>query len=282
MTFLGVDLAWRDGRPSGVVALRGRRFPLRLAAAPMRLGSHAEVLAWIAGHARRGRVAVGIDAPLLGVRVRGGRRGADDAVSRAFGRFHASTHSPNHVPALRALTRRLVAAYGMGAFAPDAAPRRGRPAIREVYPHALQVRLFALERRPGLRILPYKRRRFPDLSAWAHRGLGPFIRRARAALTGALVAADQGWRSFCRERPDPAGGGPALKALEDRWDAVLCALAVALERLDPGSMRLYTGAPGAPGGAILAPVLGRARPHAPGGAGTPRRPIRSPRAGAGA
>ena len=53
--------------------------------------------------------------------------------------------------------------------------------------------------------------------------------------------------------------GRALKALEDRWDSLLCALAVALEHLEPGLMRAYTGrGPEAwREGYILAPTLGR-------------------------
>ena len=48
-----------------------------------------------------------------------------------------------------------------------------------------------------------------------------------------------------------------LKAVEDRWDAVLCAVAVALEHLAPGTMHAYAGAgrAGWRGGYILAPTL---------------------------
>ena len=38
MRFLGVDLAWKDGNPSGVALLAGQRFPLRLREIPHSLG----------------------------------------------------------------------------------------------------------------------------------------------------------------------------------------------------------------------------------------------------
>ena len=76
MRFLGIDLAWKAANPSGVVALEGPRFPLRLVDGPITLSTHAAVLDWLADQlARPGRrtaTAVGIDAPLLGL----GRRAA--------------------------------------------------------------------------------------------------------------------------------------------------------------------------------------------------------------
>jgi len=65
------------------------------------------------------------------------------------------------------------------------------------------------------------------------------------------------WKTLVRERPRAAASGQALKMLEDRWDAILCALAVALEQLQRGTMRAYTApAPGSwRDGYILAPVL---------------------------
>jgi predicted RNase H-like nuclease len=51
-----------------------------------------------------------------------------------------------------------------------------------------------------------------------------------------------------------------LKDIEDRWDAVLCALGAALECYAPGAMRFYPDAPEAwRRGYILAPVFPIAR-----------------------
>jgi predicted RNase H-like nuclease len=284
--FLGVDLAWKDGNPSGLALLSGGRFPLRLAEPPRTLAAHRDVLDWIGGHAARGPAAVGVDAPLLG--LGGGRRRCDDEISRAFGRFHASTHSPSQVPSLTRFGQALQAAYGLGAFGPRAVPRAGRPAIREVYPNALQVRLFDLDAGPGRHIVAYKRRRFRDNRGWAEDGLAAFARRCAQAVGGRYVTArGEAWADLVGRRPDPALGGRELKAIEDRWDALLCALAVAIEFLGPpGAMRFYPdGAKAWRRGFILAPALasrpaaprGPSRPRAAAGAGTARSRRPGPR-----
>ena len=76
--------------------------------------------------------SVGIDAPLLGL-ARPGRRPCDNEVSRVFGRFHASTHTPSRVPALAELTARLVRRYGLHALDP-AARAWLRSAIEAAHP----------------------------------------------------------------------------------------------------------------------------------------------------
>jgi predicted RNase H-like nuclease len=255
--FLGVDLAWRPDNPSGVAVLDGTRFPLRLAAAPHTLPTHDAVLAWIDRQVEGAAASVGIDAPLLGLE-RPGRRPCDNEVSRVFGRFHASTHTPSGVPALAELTARLVRRYGLHALDPAARAQPGRPTIREVYPHALQVRLFDLDRTDGV-ILKYKRRRFRAKTDWVRAGLVPFVARSARELVGTYVRpTDPGWRALCAARPQTVMTGRDLKDLEDRWDALLCALAVALAVLRPGSMRAYPGDGGARAwrrGYILAPAL---------------------------
>ena len=89
MRFLGVDLAWTEANPSGVVALEGDRFPLRLVEGPATLPTHAAVLDWLVDglrHPGRGTAtAVGIDAPLLGLGAGRGRP-CDDEIARRFGR----------------------------------------------------------------------------------------------------------------------------------------------------------------------------------------------------
>ena len=262
MRFLGLDLAWKNGNPSGAVLLSGGRLPLRVDETLSDVRCHADALAWIARQVRGHRSAVGIDAPLLGL-GRGGRRPCDDLVSSTFGRFQAATWSPSQVPALRRFTRALLHAYGHAAFTPDARPRRGHPVVREVYPNALQVLLFDLER-PGGTIVPYKRRRFASRRDWVTRGLRPFVARCIKVLGGRYVLpVGAPWRALVAERPRISMGTTRLKAIEDRWDGLLCALAVALEHHRPDAMRLYPDRQWARG-AILAPALG-----APG-----RRPAR--------
>lgn len=259
MRFLGVDLAWKDGNQSGVACLEGARFPLELREAPHTLSSHGAVLTWIARRVAHRRAVVGIDAPLLG--LGNGRRGGDNEVASVFGRFHASTHSPPRYPGLEAFTHALLEDYALDSFGPGWRPALGCPAIREVYPNALQVLLFGLDARPGLTIVKYKRQRFPGKRAWVERGLCVFIDRCVQAIGGRYVApGGHGWQALLAARPRASMSSAELKAIEDRWDAVLCALGAALECHAPGAMRFYPDAPEAwRRGYILAPVFPIAR-----------------------
>ena len=255
MRFLGVDLAWKDGNPSGLALLGGQRFPLHLRETPHTLARHTDVLGWIARHVAHHRASVGIDAPLLG--LGNGRRGGDNEVSSAFGRFHASTHSPPRYPGLAAFTRALLADYALDSFGPGWRPTSRCPAIREVYPNALQVLLFGLDRTAGLTIIKYKQRRFGDKRDWVERGLGPFVKRCAETIGERYVATrDPGWQALVAEPPRASMSGTEIKSIEDRWDAVLCALGAALEFFAAGSMRFYPDAADAwRRGYILAPVL---------------------------
>ena len=255
MRFLGVDLAWKDGNASGVALLGGPRFPLHLREVPHTLPRHEDVLGWIARHVAHHRASVGIDAPLLGL-GRGRRRG-DDEVSSAFGRFHASTHSPPRYPGLEAFTRALRVDHALEAFGPRWRPASRSPAIREVYPNALQVLLFGLDRERGRTIVKYKRQRFAHKRAWVERGLRPFIDRGAEAIGGRyVVTRDAAWLALLALRPRSSMPSSELKDIEDRWDAVLCALGAALEFFAPGSMRFYpAGAQAWRHGYILAPTL---------------------------
>jgi predicted RNase H-like nuclease len=118
--------------------------------------------------------------------------------------------------------------------------------------------------------MPYKRRRFTTKRAWADHGLRPFLEACRGALEGRYVDAEAAaWRALVGRRPRAGMPGRALKAIEDSWDAVLCALAAALDHLAPGVMRAYAP-PGRAGwrrGYILGPVL----PTAAAGPATPER-----------
>lgn len=259
MRFLGVDLAWKDGNASGVALLGGRGFPLHLREVPHTLHRHEDVLGWIARHVAYHRASVGIDAPLLGLGH--GRRGGDNEVSSAFARFHASTHSPPRYPGLAAFTSALLADYPLDSFGPCWKPARRLPAIREVYPNALQVLLFGLDRWPGLTIVKYKQRRFGHKRAWVEQGLGPFVSRCAETIGGRyVVTRDPAWQALVAERPRASMSAAELKGVEDRWDALLCALGAALEFFRTGSMRFYPdGADAWRRGYILAPSLPAAR-----------------------
>ena len=257
MRFLGVDLAWKDGNPSGVALLGGQRFPLHLREVPHTLPRHADVLGWIARHVAHHRASVGIDAPLIGLGR--GRRECENEIARNFGSFDASPHTTPKYPGLEEFASELRASHGINAMAPGVEPAAGRPAIREVYPNAFQVLLFDLKR--GMKIVKYKKRKFGPNAKWASEGLGPFVRRTIQVIGGRYVVnSDPAWLTLVVERPKPGMSEAQLKSIEDRWDAVLCAVAVASEFLAPGSMRFYPEGPTAwRRGYILAPVLPAAR-----------------------
>src|SRR5262245_7772383 len=187
MRFLGVDLAWKEHNASGVVVLEGRRFPLRLVEGPDTLPTHAAVLDWLTGWLDRpgphSATAVGIDAPLLGLGCARGRRECDDEVSRSFGRFAASVYS---LSAFREMLQRFVGPLGARCAAADLCPEGraepSRPVIREVYPNALQVRLFDLDRPPVRKKHVYKRQKFRSKREWVARGLGPFVAKCTTAI----------------------------------------------------------------------------------------------------
>jgi predicted RNase H-like nuclease len=262
MRFLGVDLAWKDGSGSGVALLGGRAFPLHLRETPHVLGTHEAVLGWIARHVHAHRAAVGIDAPLLGLETPG-HRVAEREIGQMFQRYDAPAFPPPNYPDLRTFVQQLRAYWSLDAFGPGFTPTSGNPAIREVYPNAFQVGLFKLDSAPGQIIMKYKRKRhrFRRKAEWAEEGLGPFVGRCAAAAGGRyVVTSDAAWKALVADEPRAGLSGRQLKSIEDRWDALLCALAVALEFFEPGSMRYYPDEPGAwRRGFILAPALpGRA------------------------
>ena len=106
-------------------------------------------------------------------------------------------------------------------------------------------------------IVKYKQRRFGHKRAWVERGLGTFVERCVATIGGRYVSTrDPAWQSLVAMRPRPSMPGAEIKGVEDRWDAVLCALGAALEFFEAGSMRFYPDGAGAwRRGYILAPTL---------------------------
>jgi predicted RNase H-like nuclease len=256
--FLGVDLAWKDGNPSGVALLGGEGFPLRLEEIPHTLSSHRAVLEWMAHHVATHPAAVGIDAPLLGLDTVG-HRVAEREIAARFQRYDAPAYPPPKDPDLRSFVGSLHRYWPSEACGPAHVPTSGKPAIREVYPNALQVGLFRLDEIANSKILKYKRKkkRFTGKADWAERGLKPFISRcSQAVFDRDLITNDSTWEVFVEDAPNASKTAAQLKSVEDRWDALLCALAVALEFLEQGSMRFYPdGAEAWRSGYILAPAL---------------------------
>lgn len=262
MRFLGVDLAWKDGNPSGVALLGGQGFPLHLREIPRTLSGHDAVLQWVAHHVARHRAAVGIDAPLLGLDTVGHRL-AEKEIGAHFQRFDAPAYPPPKDPDLRRFVGSLQRQWPVEAFGPGHNPTSGHPAIREVYPNAFQVGLFRLDLTSDRRIVKYKRKkkRFRRKADWAEYGLKSFVSCcSQAVFDRRLIVQDSMWEALVADVPEVSKTASQLKSIEDRWDALLCALAVALEFLEKGSMRFYPdGADTWRGGYILAPVLASPR-----------------------
>jgi hypothetical protein len=127
--------------------------------------------------------------PLLGPRAARRRQQLSSALDAP-----RVTHSPPSYPGLAAFTRALLADYALDSFGPGWPPTSRCPVIREVYPNALQVLLFGLDRRPGLTIIKYKQRRFAQKRAWVERGLGPFVERCVETIGGRyVVTSDPAW-----------------------------------------------------------------------------------------
>lgn len=180
-----------------------------------------------------------------------------------FQRFDSPAFPPPKDPDLRLFVAQLRKRRPLASFGPHHRPTSGNPAIREVYPNAFQVGLFRLDTTGERTIVKYKRKkkRFRRKADWVENGLMPFISRCNTTLMERhLVVDDASWRAFVAEAPDVAKTTRELKSIEDRWDAVLCALAVAFEFFRPGSMRFYpAGAEAWRRGYILAPSLPTAR-----------------------
>lgn len=216
MYFFGIDLAWSPRNPSGIAVVRGTEQGGALVAADL-VQSIDEIVDYIIHYAGATPALIAVDAPLW-VPNEQGRRPGEAELARWFRRYEAGAHPANRrrlaydgVVRGEALVTAL-AEHGFAhrpAIAADTATRQ----VTEVYPHPAMVAIFGLER-----TLKYKRRG-PDsathLAAWQR--YQQELRELSGAdppLTGQhdLAACDVA-----------SLRGKALKAYEDRVDAVFCA-----------------------------------------------------------
>ena len=208
MRFLGVDLGWY-GKPSGVAALAWSRGALRICSLD-RLSGMDAILRWVEQEAGTEDAVAAVDAPLV-IANETGSRPVDRQMTSAYGRFHAGCHAANRRRPFAALTSGFAAELERRGFrhAPLLRPRQpGRYQI-EVHPHAATIELFRLDR-----IVKYKK--------------GPFAARAkelarlRALMLERLPRLDPPLAAL--GLPElPEQGLAALKAVEDRLDAVMAA-----------------------------------------------------------
>jgi predicted RNase H-like nuclease len=216
--YIGLDLAWSERNVSGAATLAGDATSAALVEPPALLGDLDAVVAYVTRAANAGPAIVAVDAPLL-VPNATGCRPAEAALAAIFRRYEAGAHPANRRLLDRGggvrgeqLVERL-AAHGFRAVTtvPSGATDR---VITEVYPHAAMIGIFGLAR-----TLKYKAR--PGRSdaeravAWRqYQTLLLSLATANPSLRGheALLALD------------PASlRGRALKAYEDRVDALTCA-----------------------------------------------------------
>ncbi len=162
---LGIDAAWTENEPSGVALVSGHADRWRcLAVAPsyaafLRLarGNPVDWAASVEAGVPDARLlleaayeiaaaktnVVAIDMPIAHVPITG-RRAADDAITREFGRQGCGTHSPS-VKRPGPLGERLRAEFGALGFelgtTANSSPGRGR--LIEVYPHVALLKLLS-------------------------------------------------------------------------------------------------------------------------------------------
>lgn len=238
---LAIDAAWTESRPSGVALVRDTVEGWRCVAAAPSYGAFLGLADGIevdwnvapqgampdptallaASNSMLGDQEVDVvtaDMPISTVPITG-RRAADRAVSRAFGRVWCSTHSPGLERPGR-IGKRLTeefenAGYGLAAVE---AGRHSTRHLVEVYPCPALLKLLQLQRR-----LPYK----VDKSRkyWPNSDRRERITRLLAQFHEILSGLEERIQDIPLKLPDPdqVTSLSALKRYEDILDALVCA-----------------------------------------------------------
>lgn len=253
MHFVGVDLAWGQGRPSGVAVLDEDGRLVHVSAQ----GDDASITAVLAPYVE-GDCLVAFDAPLV-VTNRGGNRPAEAALNRDFARFDAGAHPTNAgKPEFADGPRGARLADAMG-LAIDPVAGSHRRAI-EVYPHPATVVLFRLGR-----TLKYKHkagRPLPQLRSELLRLVRLIEGLEDAPLPLHLATSDE-WKALVAE-VETAPRKSDLRRAEDQVDAVVCAYVALFAERCPEQTTTYGDVET---GFILTPAL--PADHAP----SPRSPL---------
>ena len=213
VTFIGIDLAWQsDKNHSGIVVARGDANGAMAIEASSGITKLDGVADFVARHATE-RTVVAVDAPLI-IRNQSGQRPCETAVSKRFGKYHASAHSTNLTKYPDTPPCRLVRMLEGVGFVHDPQARRHGRWMFEVYPHPALVNVFALQQ-----IIRYKKGRVAQRRV----GLGA-LRDHLSRL--AHFAPSFGCSSELVNRLFPTSinfAGAALKQYEDLLDAYFCA-----------------------------------------------------------
>jgi predicted RNase H-like nuclease len=251
---LGVDAAWTETEPSGIALAVETETGWRLVAAvasydhylgrargkPVEgrpAGSYPDAGALVgASHRLCGKAldCVAIDMP-VGPNPIVGRRACDNRISSVYGARKAAVHSPS---ATRPgpISDHLRAGFeAVGLSVCTALPADG---VIEVYPHAALIEFMREAER-----LPYKAAK--TLTYWPGVLAEQRHARLRAVWARIVGALDRRIAGVAATLPVPAPEtrGWALKAFEDKLDAVVCA-AVAIAAQN-GEVKVYGDAEGA-------------------------------------
>lgn len=227
LAVLGIDAAWTATNPSGVAlveetdagwvlrALTGSYADFGALAGVEATHSANGLLAACVGLCGREPELVAVDMPLAHSPITT-RREADNAISRAYGARHCSTHTPSATRPGK-ISDDLRAGFQAAGYT-LATDRLQLPALIEVYPHPALVELTGAARR-----LPYKvskiRNYWPDLTPSARRVA---VIDVWEQIVVALEAKIRGVAAAL-PLPVPTASGRSLKAFEDQLDAVVCA-----------------------------------------------------------
>jgi predicted RNase H-like nuclease len=235
---LGIDAAWTLSQPSGVAVMSETSNGWRLVAAEASYQRFHALADGLCPEARpkgsqpdpkellsssrklcgRSVDLVAIDMPLALTPIVG-RRGCDDAVSKAYGARKCGTHTPSATrpgPVSDDLTRGFMEA-GYPLLTRIAAP----PGVIEVYPHPALVELAGAPER--LRYKASKVRTYwRQATAPERRDL---LYREWARIVALLEREIEGVAAALTT-PGPGASGLEIKAYEDTLDAVVCAWVV--------------------------------------------------------
>jgi len=244
MNVIGVDLAWSTGG-TGLCAVRDAQV-----ISSTRVRSDDEIIGWLKPHVA-GECLVAVDAPLIVVNETG-RRPCERAVSKVFGRYHASAHSsnlsrPGFADGARA--GRLALQLGLDidpSWETGAHLRR----IIEVYPHPALVTLFDL---PLTLKYKAKKGRVPTSRHPAFEQFIRYLESLTAADPPLDVATSQRWLELVQSATTSESGAE-LDRVEDELDAYLCAY-IGLYYLRHGSNRCWVAGDSETGYVVI-PVAG--------------------------
>lgn len=224
MYFVGVDLAWSDNNQSGIVVLKDDELALVGV-----VKTDEEIIRAVTGVVGRASCLVAIDAPLV-VPNESGSRLAEKEVNAAFRSYEAGAHPANRSWLTRSSGRvrgeDLVEQFAQVGIKHDpTSTGKKMRACFEVYPHPATVVLFGLEK--TLKYKPRQNRSYEE--RWV--AFEEYQKHLRALpLRGVADLLSRDVRQL---------RASALKAYEDRLDALLCAYVAYYAHRFPDRMGLY-------------------------------------------